>query len=385
MRLLLFFLLILATPLALFALEPPSKRGGMFGFGKSSGSQISADLFPTQNNSGGATVPVVPEQKNIFRGGHPQKVKPSSYVIENGQKLEQALPVSKSSSASSSGAPEPVSDAINSTETAATKRGFSWLPFGKKDADAESLKEVEAPKIVEAVPAPPIKATPLKADTTKAPPVKATPVSSPTPPIQHAVPLATPSPVEADSQKKGGLLSWVPFIGRKGDEAPVASMAPTAPMAPATPLIATPIAATPAPAAKPTPKTEPTVTKKPEPKTEKPASSDVAVYEIRRDPNAPVVEKKPTKAASESTFPSPRSIIRFPKKEVDLTGSETIIQNGEIVNESNPAVASAFESKTSGGPRQAPQVVNGVKTYSSWKDVDARPASVADRILNQIR
>ncbi len=375
MRLPLFFLLTFATPLALFALDPPSRRGGIFGFGKSSGSQISSDLFPTQGNSGSTTVPSAPEQKNIFRGGHPKKVKPSSYVIENGQKLEKALPSSQPSSV----APEPVSEAISSTETAATKRGFSWLPFGKKDADAESSKEVEAPKTVETVPAPLIQATPLKADTTKALPVKSPPVSRPAPPAQHAVPLATQSPVEANDQKKGGLLSWLPFIGRKGDDAPDAPIVPTAP------LIATPIAATTAPAAKPTPRTESTVTKKPEPKTEKPASSDVAVFEIRRDPNAPVVEEKPTKSASESTFPSPRSIIRFPKKEVDLTGAETIIQNGEIVNESNPAVASAFESKASTGPRQAPQVVNGVKTYSSWKDVDARPASVADRILNQIR
>jgi hypothetical protein len=39
----------------------------------------------------------------------------------------------------------------------------------------------------------------------------------------------------------------------------------------------------------------------------------------------------------------------------------------------------------SSGPRQAPQVVNGVKTYTSWDDVNANSSSAADRIIGRMR
>ena len=72
------------------------------------------------------------------------------------------------------------------------------------------------------------------------------------------------------------------------------------------------------------------------------------------------------------------------KKDVDYTGAETIIQDGEIVDEEPDDFVMEVES-TETGTREPPKVVNGVKTYSSWDDVDARSLSPADKILNQIR
>ena len=79
-------------------------------------------------------------------------------------------------------------------------------------------------------------------------------------------------------------------------------------------------------------------------------------------------------------------IATFPptRKDIDFSSAETIIQNGEIVAGSNTTFDAA-PMTNSAGPRQAPQVINGVKTYSSWSDVNARSSSAADRIIEKIR
>jgi hypothetical protein len=83
---------------------------------------------------------------------------------------------------------------------------------------------------------------------------------------------------------------------------------------------------------------------------------------------------------------SPIAKIR-PRKELDLTGAETIIANGEIVKETSNSLttAAAPPEVPASGPRQAPQIVNGVKTYTSWNDVNARSSSAADRIIDGMR
>ncbi|MEM9018772.1 MAG: hypothetical protein AAGC68_17315, partial [Verrucomicrobiota bacterium] len=79
--------------------------------------------------------------------------------------------------------------------------------------------------------------------------------------------------------------------------------------------------------------------------------------------------------------------IRPPKppREIDMTGAETIIANGEILGEEEDIVESNRVAAGSSPERQAPRVVDGVTTYSSWDDVNARNVSAADKILNQIR
>ena len=96
-------------------------------------------------------------------------------------------------------------------------------------------------------------------------------------------------------------------------------------------------------------------------------------------------EKKDTKpGASGGGILSPIANIRVPRKEIDLSSAETIIQNGEIVAESE----TNYETVTKSGPStqpQAPQIVNGVKTYTSWGDVNARSSSAADKIIGSMR
>jgi hypothetical protein len=46
---------------------------------------------------------------------------------------------------------------------------------------------------------------------------------------------------------------------------------------------------------------------------------------------------------------------------------------------------SASRGAPPAAPRQAPQVVNGVKTYASWDDVGALTNSAADRLIGGIR
>lgn len=82
--------------------------------------------------------------------------------------------------------------------------------------------------------------------------------------------------------------------------------------------------------------------------------------------------------------PIKKDLIPIPHKEVDMTGAETIIQNGEIVDGDSEEFVMETESANTGS-HEPPKIVNGVKTYSSWDDVDARSLSPADKILNQIR
>lgn len=391
--------LITALTFTAVAADPPSKRGGgFFGFGAPPAEQISAGLFPETGAGTGATPGLsssatrqreaAPSADGIFRSGEPQQVAPVSYVIENGRRVERpvtatpptqvAAPIEKPVLALqplSAPASDPVLAATN--QGAEKKRGF--LGFGKKEHDVTDPNPV---------------VTPLPA---AAPLIAATPLASPAPPVAKPAPVATPAPaakpeapatvdtpaatnVKVDTPTFAGVKpekeksSWIPFLGRKKNEGTT-----PAPVAPA-PVVATPaapeMASTPSPAAN-----------TPASAAEKPAANEVATYEIRRDDSKPAETKKEEKDDREGGILTPITKIRPPRKEIDLTGAETIIANGEIVKESSTsltAVAPAPVAATS-GPRQAPQVVNGVKTYTSWDDVNANSSSAADRIIGRMR
>jgi hypothetical protein len=403
-------LLSLTTALAFpaMAADPPSKRGGgFFGFGAPPAEQISAGLFPEAGSGQTASTGLsstatrqrsaAPSSDGIFRSGEPQQVAPVSYVIENGRRVERpvaaapaaplasttapvAPPLEKPALAVqtlSSPTPAPVLAATN--QGAEKKRGF--LGFGKKDSgDADSNP------VVTPVPAaaPLIAATPVAAPAPAPAAVKPGPVAKPTPVAKPEAPATVDTPasnqVKVDTPTFAGVKpekeksSWIPFLGRKKNEestaAPVASP----------PVVATPTA--PAMTASPVP-----ATASPAPAAEKPAANEVATFEIRRDDSKPSEPKKEEKADREGGLLAPISKIRPPRKEIDLTGAETIISNGEIVKEAAPAAATvaATPGTSPVGPRQAPQVVNGVKTYTSWDDVNARSTSAADRIIGGIR
>ncbi len=344
---------LVLLPFAADAADTPSRWGGMFGFGssKQKGEQISSDLFPAGTQSASPTPPVASPvttttDESIFRGGEPQKVEPVSYAIENGQKVEKEVEKKKS----------------------------SIFSFGKRDESGAAENQVLAP-VPTATPATTIPATPIVAVPNQVP-VQATPTAvltdSPTP-IPTAAPVAPPAAGEAKESRFG----WIPFLSKKKEEAPVPAFANTTP-APAAPMVASEISP---PAATPAATTPPAAVKE----TAKPAApaggTGVASFEVPKKTGQEVEKPKPEGGGG---LLAPIAKIRPPKKEIDLTNAETIIQNGEIVapTESNFETAPTPATSTE---RRPPAVVNGVKTYSSWDDVEGRSTSAADRIINQIR
>ena len=95
-------------------------------------------------------------------------------------------------------------------------------------------------------------------------------------------------------------------------------------------------------------------------------------------------EAKPEKDGFRLANPIAAIRNRKEDKPVDLTGAETIISNGQIVGEIED-IDESNRVETGEGVRQPPRDIDGVTTYSSWDDVNARSVSAADKILNQIR
>lgn len=374
----LFTLLVIST---LASAEAQVKKGGLFGFG-SNDDQISAALFPTTavslNTSTGAPVSPEPaaqpersESDTIFRGGDPAEVDAVSYVIDaNGQKVEK--------------------------EIDSKKKGL--FGFGKKAEKpvAESLTPIPEPTYPEPqlsnvipVPAPEAAGATAPAMETITERVADT-VADTSEAISEAV--NTPPPA-GEKKKSGGFFSI--FGGKKAEDVPetpafampdgvVAVEESTAPAAPATPAAPAAPATTSTPAAPTTP-AAPAPAPASTPASPAPATTDAAPRFAGTEPEAKP-EAKPEKEGF--SLPNPIAKIRGQKEEktrtIDLTGAETIIQNGEIVAAPENIVESNRDEESS-GDRQPPRMVNGVKTYSSWDDIEARSVSAADKILNQIR
>lgn len=400
--------LVFAVGLPALAADTPSKRGlGFFGFGAPPTDQISGSLFP-QEGPTAAPPAATSSSDGIFRSGQPQKVEPTSYVIENGQRIERPIPASMKKK----DPPAPIqplstpAKPVIATPTASNlpaavpleeppsspKKHGSWFGFGKRGESSGAENPV-----LTAVPAaaPLLSATPVAREPKPTPKAERAPVSA-KPITAKPAEVTQPSPVAQSTrsgetpdfargkEEKGDKFGWIPFLGRKKDEeAPALAL----PLPTATPVPTQTVAASPGPAPKPTEKpAEKPATSQGTPSAKpdaKPAAGQVATFEIRRDESKPLEPEKKEKSGRDGGILTPITKIRPPKKEIDLTGAETIIANGQIVGETD-TLANAVQSDTS-APRQAPQVVNGVKTYSSWNDVDARSSSAADKIISRIR
>ena len=75
------------------------------------------------------------------------------------------------------------------------------------------------------------------------------------------------------------------------------------------------------------------------------------------------------------------------KKPVDYSNFETVMENGEFVEKDEPDFSAATAPATApvDGEVRAPQVIDGVKTYSSWDQVGGRNVSAAEKILRNAR
>lgn len=304
------------------------KRNGLFGFGRDE-EQISAGLFPTEAPPQ-STAPVYqsPERTDdgIFRGGQPSDVEAVSYVIEGGQKVEKEVP---------------------------EKRNF--FAFGRRG-------EERKPEAALLTPVP----EPNYTQPTESSEPLATPVADPItePRLMQEIPdEAIAQPVE-EEKKSGGFFS---FFSRKKDKDPE-------PMEEA-PVVANPVpvVAEPAPVAEPTP-----VAETPEPEA-KPTMVEVPSVPEFADNGKPEKEKK----ERDGILP-PLPKIKVPKKPTNYENVETIIEDGEIVEESDSIADAAIVTSGPDGD-EPPKIVDGVKTYSSWDDVSESSSSAADKILQKIR
>jgi len=335
-------LLTILVSLTLTSVDAQVKKVGLFGFGADD-DQISADLFPasatgtfpttatgTMDSSNDAPVSSRNDDDTIFRGGEPAEIDAVSYVIENGEKVEKKVESKKK----------------------------SFFGFGKK-------AENEITNAIEPIPADsyqPANVIQVPAEVAEASASVETVVEETSEAVMEAV--NTP-PVVEEKKKSGGLFS---FFGKKSEDIPETpafamdeevvsvqeTVAPANPyQAPAADVPASPVAA--------------------------PVVADPVPQFAGMEPQA-----KPEKEGF--SLPNPIAKMRGQKEEktIDLTGAETIIQNGEIVEEAADIVESN-RVEMDQGDRQPPRIVDGVKTYSSWDDVNARSVSAADKILNQIR
>lgn len=385
------FLLAVVPALALTAAtaaDPPSKRGGgFFGFGAPKGEQISADLFPNSGGPNATSQTAASPSGEIFRGGQPSRVDPVSYRIENGRRVELAPPASKPAQTAAPISPSASLIATEQVSDTTEKRRGGLLGFGRRNEDRESENTVVTP--VPAAP-PALAATPVAAPkpapvATPLPPVATVP-RQPAAPVQAAPVPDTPAFADADEAGRKEKSGWRPSFpsmpslpsllpwrkSDKNDPSPPAA-------APANTIVAAPVAAETAVPSPANPPEAPRASTKP---TD--AKPEVATFEIRRDESQPLEPTKEKRSDREGGLLNPIAKITPPKKEIDLSSAETIIQDGEIVGDSGSNFQTSVPPSPS-GPRQAPQVVDGVKTYSSWDDITARPSSVADRLINQIR
>lgn len=382
------------TPLLLLAFVPADaqvdKGGGIFGFGRKK-EQINSGLFPdsapttTVNASYTTNAPATsmpqtsatqpptmpdPNGENIFRSIVPQKVKPASYVIKNGQKVEQE------------------------TEKKKTK----LFGFGKKDKPNKTA-ETNVLKTIPTQPAPVYPDQNSLAPTTNHTPTAPVVVEEAITDTNETRAETADIPSEAlaniteePKKKKSKMFG---FFSRKDvkihDPTPTFQTPVVAdtPAADATPVVTAPeVVDSPVPAPALTP---------PAPQPVATESTPAAAAPL---PNFAGVNT-PKKKKSGFAIPNPMKNLKIPtikvpanpikairplrkEKTIDLTGAETIIANGEII-EGQGDIVETNRVSTQSGPRQAPEVINGVTTYSSWDDVGGRSVSAADKILSQIR
>ena len=329
------------------------KRGGLFGFGRGDKSKISSELFPTTSSGGNVTIPTTenaiessnnsPAGFNIFRGGKPNKIDDVSYVIEDGEKVETA------------------------TKRKKTKKIGGLFSFGKKKTSKATDETIElAPEAT----APIAYQTPTAAE-----------VKDPM--------LAPEELLEAtneEARKKKGRFFGM-FGKKKWVEIPTAPTTATVgrvnvsqPDAPA----GTSTATLPQPASAPSPRQVTPITTA---NSQNPSLAPVAVNTGTDKVQDETIVKEEKRGSR--FLITPINKLKTAKKNspsVDMTTAETIIQNGKIITPSSTtSVDDTVSNPETNMPRQAPQVIDGATTYSSWDDVEGTTSSAVDKILRQMR
>ncbi len=104
-----------------------------------------------------------------------------------------------------------------------------------------------------------------------------------------------------------------------------------------------------------------------------------------QEPQADQTKKKKRKLGFPKLAMPSLPKVKKPGKKTDYTSVETVMKDGAFVEKTETETTFSNAPLNENGERRPPTVVNGVKTYSNWNDVEGRSTSAADKILRQLR
>lgn len=379
--------LTLVLPLSDGMADP--KKNDIFGFGRKR-NEISNALFPGGNEPGSGPAASAEKPKverdsdTIFRGGKPKKLESAAYTIKDGEKIEKPIPEARgkgplfSMFRKGSSGEGPLTSATSATSAPVaqeTPRPNRILP------PIPSRKEKEK-ELVESAPG--TTTSPAEASLASA----ESPDTATTSTEEAPAPAFTAVPMEkAEEKKSDGLFSFFSREKKKVEPVTIAATpvveetADDVTDSDTTPRMVSNPSTTASAAIPGTPSYEERAPTKPAPEPAPSGATD-GNGDVPTFVGAPTSEN--TKAKKGFGIPNPIEALKPDPKPVSLVGAETIIENGEIVGEQEDIVESNIV-KMGDDKKEPPRIVNGVKTYSSWDDVEGRNVSAADRIISQMR
>ncbi len=341
------FLFLSLSVLPLAGRDQEVKKGGIFKFGKKE-EGVSSGLFPDQSSTEKKRIPGK-EGENMF-------IRPVTDPTKPKPKAEPK-PEPK---------PEPIPEKIGppSPKPAAEKKKGGFFSFGKKSTKVPS----KANTVI----------TPVPEKVSPQYPKPATHSIS----IGNEKPVAVPTTANTtrEKEKSGkGLFSFFP--GKKknsGTETDLKAIAdssmyqgvahaPTAQTG--SPQLATPASSPPtAPNAMP--------------------PGDQIVAQTVTVANTQTKKEKHKVGFPSLSMPSlPK--LKMPGKKTNYKSVETVMKDGVFVEKTDDTGTTFSNAPTAvsnpSGQKRPPTIVNGVKTYSTWDDVEGKTSSAADKILRQLR
>lgn len=370
-------------------------RQSIFGFGRNQ-DQISNALFPGEesptlaattvsNQSRSASDQASDGSDSIFRNGEPREVSAASYSIRNGERVER--PVAEREKKQRSSFFAKFRDANRSGDPlAAATNGNA----PEREGEGQVLDPI--PRAVE----------------TRGPtdPARPTPETLQSDETDSAEPAFTAAPVEEKKKRSGGLFSIFSRNKKKEKDNAIATPVPVATPSESAEMESEGTRESEAVASADSssggiPDT-PGYDETPSSSSSEPSSASGGDSDEQTSGASSAAEAEvPEFAGSESSrpkkkkkgfslpnpieaIPNPVEVFKSDSKPVDMEGAETIIENGEIVGEEEDIVESNIVSTSDDTEREPPREVDGVKTYKSWDDVEARSVSSADKILNRL-
>jgi len=319
----LFLISFCLTPLSSEAQKP--KKGGFLGFGKKE-EKVSGGLFPDKKQELGK------EGEKMFKDGGSATTKPPVPT-------QAEIPVAE--------------------KTSKSKKKGGFFSFGKKS---------ESQPVIPGIAPIPENAGPI---TLSNPPAPST--------TGAAILLNNPALVTPSAPKEKGKRKFSFFPKRKKDQIDEIDLKKIADAGVYQTVEGT----------APTPGSPTNHQETASPPTDSNSSIDDLIAQAQtgspQEPQANQTKKKKRKLGFPKLAMPSLPKVKKPGKKTDYTSVETVMKDGAFVEKTETETTFSNAPLNENGERRPPTVVNGVKTYSSWNDVEGRSTSAADKILRQLR